>query len=480
MALTVGPDGRVWTGSWSRGVAVRDGGGWLDGRDWTTHSHTDHATMARTSRTDFPGGSVYAVAVADDGTVWAGSEGSGVAAFDGEQWTSHTLQDGLASNQVSSLATGPEGTVWAGTFPVHDDMVIEDAAGGLSAFDGEQWASYSAEDGLADNEVRSVAVTDDGTVWAATADGVSRFDGDAWATFTTEDGLADNDVWSVAVTDDGRVLAGTYGEVSVFDGETWRGYRDGDAAAAVTEPGRLGDGEDTEDTGDAEDRDGTGPEGEGESAGPEAPELGPEDAHRRAPERLMQPAAELRAAAEAGHLPKGYEDAWNEFGPSSKFDERGSLSWSNKDELWNEAVTTVWQDAVERFGHDAIHDRQMTVWGGRAGHTVRIFGSQSDNDIATLVIFQLALADRTMSDRDASDAGASRAEPGDEVALWLVAIVSDDPEATQQHGEIVAVYEPLVVDAKASYHQDVVAKISRHAEQANGLREKDDPPRVDG
>jgi ligand-binding sensor domain-containing protein len=47
---------------------------------------------------------------------------------------------------------------------------------GVARFDGEQWVTYTTENGLVDNDVSGIAVTPDGAIWIGTNDGgVSRF-----------------------------------------------------------------------------------------------------------------------------------------------------------------------------------------------------------------------------------------------------------------------------------------------------------------
>ena len=56
----------------------------------------------------------------------------------------------------------------------------------------------------------------DGALWFGTEGGVSRFDGESWTTYTTEDGLASNDVWSIAMTPDGALWFGARGGISRY------------------------------------------------------------------------------------------------------------------------------------------------------------------------------------------------------------------------------------------------------------------------
>ena len=57
----------------------------------------------------------------------------------------------------------PAGTAWFATDT------------GVSSFDGETWATYTTDDGLVHNKVRSIIVAPDGAVWFGTMIGVSRY-----------------------------------------------------------------------------------------------------------------------------------------------------------------------------------------------------------------------------------------------------------------------------------------------------------------
>lgn len=210
--LAVDGDGAAWTAS-SGGVAR------FDGRERTVFTAEDGLAYPEAT----------AVATGDDGTVWAatvdrtsepeGPSAVGLSRLDGEQWTSWTTGDGLPVAVVTSLLVADDGVVWAGTRGVGGEP--EGAQGGVWRFDGEQWTSWTTRDGLASNDVEDVAVDDSGTVWAAADRGVSRFDGSDWVTYTANDGLADNEVSAVVVGPAGAVWAGTNGGISRFDGDGW-------------------------------------------------------------------------------------------------------------------------------------------------------------------------------------------------------------------------------------------------------------------
>lgn len=210
--LAVDGDGAAWSAS-PGGVAR------FDGRERTVYTAEDGLAYPEATT----------VATGDDGTVWAatvgptsepdGASAVGLSRLSGEQWASWTTDDGLPAAVVTSLAVADDGTVWAGTRPAEDDP--EGAQGGVWRFDGTRWTSWTVRDGLASHDVEDVAVDEVGTVWAATERGVSRFDGSDWATYTTNDGLADNEVSAVVVGPAGAVWAGTYDGIARFDGDEW-------------------------------------------------------------------------------------------------------------------------------------------------------------------------------------------------------------------------------------------------------------------
>ncbi|MBI2311707.1 MAG: regulator [Betaproteobacteria bacterium] len=170
---------RVWFGT-EGGVSMFDGKAW---KSWThkdglgapnlenlkasgntglgTRSRHDLAVGAEGLATYNPN-YVFAVHVAPDGAVWAGTWGGGVARFDGKQWKNYTTKDGLAGNIVYSIAQDAEGVFWFGT------------SHGVSRFDGKTWRSFGRKEGLLDSNVYALAVAPNGNVWAGTRGGVAR------------------------------------------------------------------------------------------------------------------------------------------------------------------------------------------------------------------------------------------------------------------------------------------------------------------
>ena len=157
-----------------------------------------------------------------EGNLWVGTEGGGVSRYDGQKWTTFTVEDGLADDAVRSVLQDPEGNLWIGTW-----------GGGVSRYDGETWRTYSTEDGLPHNNVGPMLQDRDGNLWFGTwGGGASRYDGENWRNFSTQDGLAHSNVnaifqdregnlWFATGSYWGRFRPGVRG-LSRYDGKTFR------------------------------------------------------------------------------------------------------------------------------------------------------------------------------------------------------------------------------------------------------------------
>jgi hypothetical protein len=175
--VAVGPDGAVL-------VAFETGElGRFDGSDWQT---LDAPSIAQ------PQGDRAQVAVAPDGTVWVGlsddnpdesadTVSRGVASFDGSAWTVYTTADGLPPRVGNLIAVAPDGTVWAGSAGSLGADGTSVSGGGAASFDGTAWTGFTIADGLPSNDV-DIMIGADGSVWAIDVwgGGVSLFDGTTW------------------------------------------------------------------------------------------------------------------------------------------------------------------------------------------------------------------------------------------------------------------------------------------------------------
>lgn len=253
--LAVAPDGTLWAAgtAYSDVDDVEFGGvtdGWIDGRmlSWIAAYDcepapcrwevvTSNGEPALAHAEDAEGVHerpviVGDLEVADDGSVYAPVDGPALLHFDGDAWVAHEVVgfEPHTSPLSRSIAITDDGTVWAGTNPGQGL--------GLISFDGANFTHHTTDTGLPSNHVFQVAAAPDGSLWAATdtlysnpetarpdaADGVLHFDGTEWTAFTMDDGLLSNDA-VVIVGADNTVWAlhyeiPPYGYSSYEDG-TW-------------------------------------------------------------------------------------------------------------------------------------------------------------------------------------------------------------------------------------------------------------------
>jgi ligand-binding sensor domain-containing protein len=170
---------RVW-------FATEGGVSMLEGRRWRAWTHKDglgapnaanlppsaNTGLGTRSRHDlnvlaegaptYNPSYVFAIHVAPDGMIWAGTWGGGVSRWDGKSWRNLTTADGLAGNIVYAIAQDADGALWFGT-----DR-------GVSRYDGKSWRGYGRREGLLADHVYALAVAPGGDVWAGTRRGVAR------------------------------------------------------------------------------------------------------------------------------------------------------------------------------------------------------------------------------------------------------------------------------------------------------------------
>ena len=145
------------------------------------------------------------------------------------EWTTYTTEDGLASNQITSIVVGPDRALWFGTI-----------SGGVSRFYEGNWTAYAINQDRSDNlnHIMAIDFDSNGTLWMGTlCAGVLSFNGESWTGYTTDstrDGLVGDCILAIKVDSDDAVWIGTEynevpgetpqvigGGVSRWDGKDW-------------------------------------------------------------------------------------------------------------------------------------------------------------------------------------------------------------------------------------------------------------------
>ena len=210
-AVDFDEDGNVWFGT-DFGVAVKRGG------DWTYHQRIE-------TDTSFISGNIVTAVSEQLGPIcmsWFGGTG-GLFSYDGNVWS--LLKHGnsrLPSNDVRDVALEEDGTKWIctsnGIVSAPGGPIIEPYADFTLYQAPEQPATIGV---LLSNDVRQVVIDADNDKWFATDKGISVFDGTDWTNYMVSNaGLPSNDVRSLAFDSVGRVFVGTDSGVCALEGGT--------------------------------------------------------------------------------------------------------------------------------------------------------------------------------------------------------------------------------------------------------------------
>ncbi|MGA9129424.1 MAG: two-component regulator propeller domain-containing protein [Terracidiphilus sp.] len=147
----------------------------------------------------------------------------------------YTTEQGLPQNEVRSIAQTPDGYLWFGT----ND--------GLARFDGVKFTVYRQEStpGIGHNMFSALVVDHLGRLWIATGDGLSCYEHGIFRRFTEKDGLPAKPIHTLLADNSGKLWIGTWNGLAVFDGIQFRtlNRKDGlpeDSISALAEDGAGG------------------------------------------------------------------------------------------------------------------------------------------------------------------------------------------------------------------------------------------------
>jgi len=163
-----------------------------------------------TSANGLPSDWVTALAVAQDGKVWAGTGNAGVALLDPKSGrvTAYRAKDGLPADEVTSIA-GFGGKVYVGT------------ANGIGIFDGSRWETVQKTGTVTLRNVRLAASPDGKELWASSvylSGGTVRFDGKEWKFMGGAGRGLFNDIEGFGFLPDGVLMGSGQGTVYLHRG----------------------------------------------------------------------------------------------------------------------------------------------------------------------------------------------------------------------------------------------------------------------
>ena len=136
-------------------------------------------TVFNTSNSNIPSNVVSGgVAVDKNNNIWIGTQGAGVAKFDGTSWTVYNAAvNGLPSDYIACIAVDTNNNnIWIGT-----------VGDGVAKFNGSTWTTYNYASGLCDNGIYAIAIDKNDSIWFGSwGAGVSELSGTKWTTFATQ------------------------------------------------------------------------------------------------------------------------------------------------------------------------------------------------------------------------------------------------------------------------------------------------------
>ncbi len=182
--LSEGADGEVW-------LATEGGLARFKQGQWTNWSHDDGL------------GAPYDL-VKDDNTF--GNDPAKVSSHHARQKQEQGLQyvnTAYNPNYIVALLYAQDGSVWVGTW-----------GGGLAHLVDGKWTNYTVKEGLPGNHVFMLHQEPDGQIWVGTNSGLAKMDGDSFSVMTTKDGLFADNVFSMAIDRENSLWVGSYGGVS--------------------------------------------------------------------------------------------------------------------------------------------------------------------------------------------------------------------------------------------------------------------------
>lgn len=114
---------------------------------------------------------INAILPVTNGSVWLGTEGSGMIHLDHNVATTLGKNAGLPSEMIRTLYSDAQGNLWIGS------------AGGLSCKRGDKISNFAARDGLPDNSVSQIMEDSAGRLWLGTGQGIACVPKDQLADF---------------------------------------------------------------------------------------------------------------------------------------------------------------------------------------------------------------------------------------------------------------------------------------------------------
>ena len=158
-----------------------------------------------------PQSSVYCMMQDSKGYIWMGTDGAGVARFDGRNFAVFTKADGLSGNMVRTIFEDSRGNIWFGTDK------------GITLYDGYEFKAFGADHGLIGSYFTRITEGSNNIIWAGSNDeglaGITYKDSLSVVKFTKEDGLVSNFIFDIYEAPDKKLWLAMIGGISIIEFE---------------------------------------------------------------------------------------------------------------------------------------------------------------------------------------------------------------------------------------------------------------------
>ena len=170
---------------------------WIGGESGLSHVVNGRAQPLN-AEDSFAGETVLSIAEDREGSIWVGTELSGLSILRTQKFRTFTVRDGLPDDSVRCVIEDRAGAVWIGT-----------DSHGVARYDHGKFSTIGAEDGLSSNVILALGLDANGDLLVGTPDGLNRLHNGAVSAITSADGLPDDFVRSLATDPEGGLWIGT-------------------------------------------------------------------------------------------------------------------------------------------------------------------------------------------------------------------------------------------------------------------------------
>ena len=132
-----------------------------------------------------------------EGNLWMGSDGDGLIRLKKRRLTTYTTDDGLPSDSVRTITDDGAGGVWIAT------------NSGLAHWQAERFTTYTDRDGMLSYDLFALCRGRAGSLWIGSNYGLTQFKDGRFINYTASQGLSNPNVYSVAEDREGTLWVGT-------------------------------------------------------------------------------------------------------------------------------------------------------------------------------------------------------------------------------------------------------------------------------